>query len=156
MASTPAFVATPRTPAASIANGDGTSYKALVTGASSGIGSACARAFATAGAAVIVAARRTERLTALAEELRTLVTKQLYCWNQDGEFTDVERAKAVSAAKVQIGKACKFVGQNAIQLHGGMGMTEEMKVSHTFRRLTMIAQRFGDADHHLERFAALG
>ncbi|HSH06506.1 MAG TPA: acyl-CoA dehydrogenase, partial [Burkholderiales bacterium] len=42
-----------------------------------------------------------------------------------------------------------------IQLHGGMGMTEEMKVSHAFRRLTMIAQQFGDADHHLERFAAL-
>jgi hypothetical protein len=40
-------------------------------------------------------------------------------------------------------------------LHGGMGMTEELKISHTFRRLTMIAQRFGDADHHLERYAAL-
>jgi len=40
-----------------------------------------------------------------------------------------------------------------VQLHGGMGMTEELKVSHNFRRLTMIAQRFGDADHHLERYA---
>ena len=40
-----------------------------------------------------------------------------------------------------------------MQLHGGMGMTEELKVSHTFRRLTMIAQAFGDAEHHLERFA---
>ncbi len=46
-------------------------------------------------------------------------------------------------------------GQEAIQLHGGMGMTEEMKVSHKFRRLTMIAQHFGDADHHLDRFASL-
>jgi alkylation response protein AidB-like acyl-CoA dehydrogenase len=46
------------------------------------------------------------------------------------------------------------VSQEAVQLHGGMGMTEELKVSHTFRRLTMISQIFGDADHHLERFAA--
>jgi alkylation response protein AidB-like acyl-CoA dehydrogenase len=46
------------------------------------------------------------------------------------------------------------VSQESVQLHGGMGMSEELKVSHTFRRLTMIAQQFGDADHHLERFAA--
>jgi alkylation response protein AidB-like acyl-CoA dehydrogenase len=46
------------------------------------------------------------------------------------------------------------VGQEAIQLHGGMGMTQEMKVAHTFKRLTMIAQSFGDADYHLERFNA--
>ena len=48
------------------------------------------------------------------------------------------------------------ISQEAVQLHGGMGMTEELKVSHTFRRLTMIAQTFGDADHHLERFATCG
>jgi alkylation response protein AidB-like acyl-CoA dehydrogenase len=47
------------------------------------------------------------------------------------------------------------VAQESIQLHGGLGMTEEMKVSHTFRRPTLIAQQFGDADHQLERFAAL-
>ena len=64
--------------------------------------------------------------------------------------------RAVSAAKVRIADAARKVSQEAIQLHGGMGMTEEMKVSHTFRRLTTIAQRFGDADHHLERYAALG
>ena len=46
------------------------------------------------------------------------------------------------------------MSQEAVQLHGGMGMTEELKISHTFRRLTMIAQAFGDADHHLERFAS--
>ncbi|MEY3666101.1 MAG: hypothetical protein RLZZ153_2283, partial [Pseudomonadota bacterium] len=45
--------------------------------------------------------------------------------------------------------------QEAVQLHGGMGMTQEMKVAHTFKRLTMLAQWLGDADHHLERFAAL-
>jgi len=67
-----------------------------------------------------------------------------------------ERRRAVSAAKIKVADACRHVSQEAVQLHGGMGMTEELKVSHTFRRLTMIAQTFGDADHHLERFAAAG
>ena len=67
-----------------------------------------------------------------------------------------ERARSVSAAKIKIADTCRHVSQEAIQLHGGMGMSEELKVSHTFRRLTMIAQQFGDADHHLARFAALG
>ncbi len=66
-----------------------------------------------------------------------------------------ERARAVSAAKVKIADAARQVSQESVQLHGGMGMTEELKVSHTFRRLTMLAQRLGDADHHLERLAAL-
>jgi hypothetical protein len=63
-----------------------------------------------------------------------------------------ERAKAVSAAKVQIGRACKFVGQNAIQLHGGMGMTDEMAIGHYFKRATMIEGLFGSVDHHLRRY----
>ena len=67
-----------------------------------------------------------------------------------------ERARVVSMAKVKIADAARQVSQESVQLHGGMGMSEELKVSHTFRRLTMAAQRFGDADHHLERFAALG
>jgi pimeloyl-CoA dehydrogenase small subunit len=65
-----------------------------------------------------------------------------------------ERRRVVSAAKVRVADACRHVSQESVQLHGGMGMTEELKVSHTFRRLTMLAQTFGDADHHLERFAA--
>jgi len=68
----------------------------------------------------------------------------------------LERARIISAAKIKIADACRQVSQESIQLHGGMGMTEEMKVSHTFRRLTMIAQQFGDVDSHLARFAALG
>jgi len=64
-----------------------------------------------------------------------------------------ERKHVVSAAKIKIADACRHVSQEAVQLHGGMGMSEELKVSHTFRRLTTIAQTFGDADHHLERFA---
>lgn len=68
---------------------------------------------------------------------------------------DAERAKAASAAKVQIGKACKFVGQNAIQLHGGMGMTDEMAIGHYFKRATMIEGAFGSVDHHLARYEEL-
>jgi alkylation response protein AidB-like acyl-CoA dehydrogenase len=66
-----------------------------------------------------------------------------------------ERRKAVSAAKVQIGKAGRFVGQQAVQLHGGMGMTDELNVGHYFKRLTMIDTLFGNTDHHLDRFAGL-
>jgi pimeloyl-CoA dehydrogenase small subunit len=67
-----------------------------------------------------------------------------------------ERRRVISAAKIKIADACRHVSQEAVQLHGGMGMTEELKISHTFRRLTMLAQTFGDAEHHLERFAASG
>jgi alkylation response protein AidB-like acyl-CoA dehydrogenase len=66
-----------------------------------------------------------------------------------------ERAKAISAAKVQIGRACRFVGQNAIQLHGGMGMTDEMAIGHYFKRATMIENEFGSVDHHLRRYEAV-
>jgi alkylation response protein AidB-like acyl-CoA dehydrogenase len=71
-----------------------------------------------------------------------------------GEISARERRHTVSATRIKIADACRLVGQEAIQLHGGMGMTQEMKVSHTFKRLTMISQAFGDADHFLERFAA--
>ena len=73
----------------------------------------------------------------------------------DGASDPHERAKAVSAAKIKIADAARQVSQESVQLHGGMGMTEELKVSHTFRRLTMLAQQGGDADHHLDRYAAL-
>ncbi|MFM1987516.1 MAG: hypothetical protein RJA99_473 [Pseudomonadota bacterium] len=79
----------------------------------------------------------------------------LACSKVDTTPDAAERARIVSAAKIKIADACRQISQEAIQLHGGMGMTEEMKVSHTFRRLTMIAQQLGDADHHLDRFAAL-
>ncbi|MES1201560.1 MAG: acyl-CoA dehydrogenase family protein, partial [Pseudomonadota bacterium] len=66
-----------------------------------------------------------------------------------------ERAKHVSAAKAKIGRAIRFVGENAIQTHGGMGVTDEMRVGHYFKRATMIDAQFGNADHHLKRFMAL-
>ena len=67
-----------------------------------------------------------------------------------------ERRRAVSAAKAYVGKASKFVAQQAVQLHGGIGMTEELDVGHYFRQLTAFGTRFGDRDHHLDRVQALG
>ena len=64
--------------------------------------------------------------------------------------------KAMAAAKVQIGRSGRFVGQQAIQLHGGIGMTMEYKVGHYFKRVTTIDTLFGDADHHLAELARLG
>jgi alkylation response protein AidB-like acyl-CoA dehydrogenase len=72
-----------------------------------------------------------------------------------GQITATERSRLVSAAKVKVADAARIVGQEAIQLHGGMGLTQEMKIAHTFKRLTMICQQYGDADFHLKRFAAV-
>jgi pimeloyl-CoA dehydrogenase small subunit len=73
------------------------------------------------------------------------------------EFDDAkQRATAVAAAKVQIGKSLKFVGQQAIQLHGGIGMTMEAKIGHYFKRLTMIENTFGDTEYHLRRVTESG
>jgi hypothetical protein len=70
--------------------------------------------------------------------------------------TDVqERRRALSAAKIIIGQAGRFIGQQAVQLHGGMGMTEELNVSHLFKRLTASELLFGDTDTHLQKLAAL-
>jgi alkylation response protein AidB-like acyl-CoA dehydrogenase len=66
-----------------------------------------------------------------------------------------ERARAVSAAKVAIGERARHVGQQGVQLHGGVGMTEELDIGHYFRRLTLFQNWFGGVDHHLQRFAAL-
>ena len=64
-----------------------------------------------------------------------------------------ERRQAISAAKVQIGRSGRFVGQQAIQIHGGIGMTMETSVGHYFKRVTVIDTQFGDADHHLDLVA---
>jgi len=68
---------------------------------------------------------------------------------------DRARARATSAAKAQIGKAGQLIGQQAIQLHGGMGMTDELPLGHYFKRLTMIETLFGNQAHHRRRFARL-
>jgi alkylation response protein AidB-like acyl-CoA dehydrogenase len=75
----------------------------------------------------------------------------LRCTAQDVK----ERRRALSAAKAVIGQAGRFIGQQAVQLHGGMGMTDELKVSHLFKRLTAAQLMFGDSDTHLQRFAVL-
>ena len=72
-----------------------------------------------------------------------------------GERDAVARTKAVSGAKHLVGRNGRLIGQRAIQLHGGMGMTEEMAVGHYFKRLAMIDVMFGDAAYHLKRYASL-
>ncbi len=66
-----------------------------------------------------------------------------------------ERRRSLAAAKTLVGQAARFVGQQAVQLHGGVGVTDELNVSHYFKRLTAINATFGDADHHLARFSDL-
>jgi alkylation response protein AidB-like acyl-CoA dehydrogenase len=64
-----------------------------------------------------------------------------------------ERSRTISGAKAYIGGAARFVGQQAVQLHGGMGVVDEMRIAHYFKRLTMIGQTFGDTDWHLARYS---
>ena len=69
------------------------------------------------------------------------------------EADAAERARTVSTVKVGVGQAARFVSQNAVQLHGGIGMTEEYAVGHYFRRCMVIEHSFGDAGHHLSKLA---
>ncbi len=73
-----------------------------------------------------------------------------------GEEDAAERAKTMSAVKAQIGRSAKFIGQQAVQMHGGIAMTYEYKVGHLFKRLTMIDAAYGDADVHIRRLADRG
>ncbi len=72
------------------------------------------------------------------------------------EENEAERHKTIAAAKVQIGRSSRLVGQQAVQLHGGIGMTMEYKVGHYFKRVTAIDAMFGDADHHLAEVGRAG
>jgi pimeloyl-CoA dehydrogenase small subunit len=96
--------------------------------------------------------RAVDMLVAL-EQARSMT---LYASMVAGEADAAERRKAMAATKVQVGRSAKLVGQQAIQLHGGIGMTSEYKAGHYFKRLTMIDQMFGPADHHLQRLAEAG
>ena len=73
----------------------------------------------------------------------------------DSDEDDIEKMKAVSAAKSRVGKAIRNVGQDAIQIHGGIGMTEELDVGHLFKRVTALDVMFGNTDYHTARFASL-
>jgi alkylation response protein AidB-like acyl-CoA dehydrogenase len=71
-----------------------------------------------------------------------------------GSADQEERRRAVSAAKYRVGQAARFVGQQAVQLHGGMGVTDELPAAHYFKRLSTIELTLGDSSHHLARFIA--
>jgi pimeloyl-CoA dehydrogenase small subunit len=96
--------------------------------------------------------RAVDMLIAL-EQARSMA---MFATMMAAEENAAERRNALSAAKVQIGRSGKFVGQQAIQLHGGIGMTMEYKVGHYFKRVTMIDTMFGDADYHLRELARRG
>ncbi len=84
------------------------------------------------------------------EQARSMAYLAATMWDSNDATS---RARAMSAAKVEIGRGGRFVGQQAVQLHGGIGMTDEYIVGHYFKRLTMIDALFGNLDHHLARFA---
>jgi len=88
-----------------------------------------------------------------AEQARSMA---LYATMMCTEPDRTERRRAISAAKVQVNNSGRFVGQEAVQLHGGIGMTEECQVGHYLRRLSMIEMMFGDTAHHVRRLARAG
>jgi alkylation response protein AidB-like acyl-CoA dehydrogenase len=85
-----------------------------------------------------------------AEQARSMaIIAAVHADSQDA----AERHRAISAAKAYIGQAGRLVGQHAVQMHGGMGVVDELIVSHYFKRLTMIDLSLGDADYHLASFS---
>lgn len=72
------------------------------------------------------------------------------------DASEIERKRAVSAAKVGIGQAARLIGQEAVQIHGGNGVTDEYAIGHYFKRLTIFDSEFGDVDHHMKRHISLG
>jgi pimeloyl-CoA dehydrogenase small subunit len=96
---------------------------------------------------------RSVDMLVMAEQARSMA---VYAALMADSGNATERHQAMAAAKVQIGRSAKFIGQQATQLHGGIGMTMEYKSGHYFKRLTMIEQQFGDADTHLRALAAAG
>ncbi|WP_277184828.1 acyl-CoA dehydrogenase family protein [Caballeronia sp. BR00000012568055] len=87
-----------------------------------------------------------------AEQARSITYLAAARYTSDDPAT---RARAISAAKARVGQAARFVGQQAIQLHGGMGVTNEVAAAHWFKRLSIVENTLGDVDHHLARFASL-
>jgi pimeloyl-CoA dehydrogenase small subunit len=104
------------------------------------------------GSFQILQHRAVDMLIAL-EQARSMA---MFATMMAAEENAADRRNAVAAAKVQIGRSGKFIGQQAVQLHGGIGMTMEYKVGHYFKRVTMIDTMFGDADHHLRQLARRG
>ena len=93
-----------------------------------------------------------DMFTAL-EQARSM---EFYAAMMAGETDARTRRAAISAAKVQINNSCRFVGQTAVQLHGGIGVTMEYRAGHYFKRMTMIEGLLGDTDHHMRQIDAIG
>jgi pimeloyl-CoA dehydrogenase small subunit len=96
---------------------------------------------------------RASDMTVALEQARSMMYLAAMMADEDD---DAKRAKAMSAVKAQIGRSAKFIGQQAVQMHGGIAMTYEYKVGHLFKRLTMIDAAYGDADIHVRRLAERG
>ena len=79
----------------------------------------------------------------------------LYMATMKHEEGASDAKKAISGLKYQVGKAGKFIGQQAVQLHGGMGVTDELNVGHYFKRLTTVGTIFGNTDYHLKKYSSL-
>ena len=79
----------------------------------------------------------------------------LYMATMKHEEGAEDSKKAISGLKYQVGKAGKFIGQQAVQLHGGMGVTDELNVGHYFKRLTTVGTIFGNTDYHLKKYTSL-
>ncbi|MCP1835544.1 pimeloyl-CoA dehydrogenase small subunit [Bradyrhizobium sp. USDA 4532] len=89
-------------------------------------------------------------------ELEQSRSMAMYAALMTGESDATERERATSAAKIQIGRSAKAIGHEAIQLHGGIGMTKEYTIGHCFKHVIMLDTLLGDTNHHLRRLAALG
>jgi hypothetical protein len=158
-----------RVPAAALLGPEGGAFPAIAHARGVGVAALCAEAVgalqATLDATVEYARTRKQfgvpigRFQALQHRMADMLMHveqarsmsflaALHAHGADGR----ERRRALSAAKVTVGQACRFVGQQAVQIHGGMGVTDEMPVSHYFKRLTAIEMSLGDTEHHLERF----
>lgn len=96
--------------------------------------------------------RAVDMLVAL-EQARSMA---IFAAMMAGEENQAERDRAIHAAKVQIGRSGRHVGQEAVQLHGGIGVTMEYVVGHHFKRVTMIERQMGDTETHLAALARLG
>ena len=79
----------------------------------------------------------------------------LYMATMKHEEGSADAKKAISGLKYQVGKAGRFIGQQAVQLHGGMGVTDELNVGHYFKRLTTVGTIFGNSDYHLKKYTSL-
>lgn len=89
-------------------------------------------------------------------ELEQLRSMSFFGSLQLGNPDEIKRRSAIAALKVQLAKSCRFVGQQALQLHGGIGQTMDLDVGHYFMRANILEREYGDLDFHIQRVAALG